>query len=323
LSLFAPLRYFAARLRYRDDASMASYLRAGLGIEIRARKLAVHWRPHQDRSREAQRRWVGESSGGRLAVLGAGRLLDFEHALAKRFEHLRFVDADPLCQPFWKRQHPWHEPVIADVSGCLSIWASVLPRKASWAETLAVIAQQRAPVPTAAWLRDCDAILSLNLLSQIPIAWQERVEAHLHQQFGTGLIKGREEEWLAAVEPGARSLVEAHLAMLDQSGARDVLLITDLAYIDYQGQLRYSRSRFDPPPDIRGFEAEDALYGIEYPALSNYQRTDAQEWLWHISPQGLESAGKGSVHRVGSFAFRGKDLNGRTLPPEPILSPPL
>jgi hypothetical protein len=282
---------------------MASYLRAGLGIEIRARKLAMHWRPHQDRSREAQRRWVGESSGGRLAVLGAGRLLDFEHALAKRFEHLRFVDADPLCQPFWKRQHPRHEPVIADVSGCLAGWTESLPPSASWQETLSAISRQRALVPDAPWLQDCHSILSLNLLSQIPIVWQERAEAHLCKRFGSRWTKAREEEWLTAVEPGARSLIESHLAMLNQSGARRVLLITDLAYIEYKAERRYSRKLFAPPPDIRGFEAEDAMYGVEHPSLSNYTRVDADQWLWHISPQGIESRKSGSVHVVGSFAF--------------------
>ena len=377
MSLLAPLRYFAARLRYRDDASIASHLRVGLGIEIRARKLAVHWRPHQDRSREAQSRW--SASGGRLAVLGAGRLLDFEHSLAQRFDHLRFVDADPLCEPFWKRKHPQHESVIADVSGCLRDWTAELPRAASWQETLSAIGCHRAPVvvspwlrdclaqrfdhlrfvdadplcepfwkrkhprhesviadvsgclrdwtaalPQAAswqetlsaigchrapvvvapWLRDCSAILSVNLLSQIPIAWQERVETHLRKQFGSALVQSKEEEWLAAVEPGARSLVESHVAMLNQSGARDILLITDLAHIEYKGTHRYSRRRLDPPPNVSGAEREDALYGVEHPALSNYRRTAADEWLWHISPQGLESSHKGSIHVVGSFAFQ-------------------
>ena len=302
MSLLAPLRYFAARLRYRDDASIASHLRVGLGIEIRARKLAVHWRPHQDRSREAQSRW--SASGGRLAVLGAGRLLDFEHSLAQRFDHLRFVDADPLCEPFWKRKHPRHESVIADVSGCLRDWTAALPQAASWQETLSAIGCHRAPVVVAPWLRDCSAILSVNLLSQIPIAWQERVETHLRKQFGSALVQSKEEEWLAAVEPGARSLVESHVAMLNQSGARDILLITDLAHIEYKGTHRYSRRRLDPPPNVSGAEREDALYGVEHPALSNYRRTAADEWLWHISPQGLESSHKGSIHVVGSFAFQ-------------------
>lgn len=298
MSLLDPLRYLAARLRHRDVTP--AFLQTGLGIEIRARKLAVHWRPHQDRSRGAQARW--SARGGRLAVLGAGRLLDFEHGLAERFERLRFIDADPLCVPFWRRAHPGHEPVIADVASRLC-----LPRhSASWQATLAEIAAQQASKPEAEWLRDCDAVLSLNLMSQIPIAWQERVEAYLRKQFGPAFVKAHEEEWLAAVEPGARSLVEAHLSLLNWSGARDVLLITDLGYIEYKGNRRYSRRRWDPAPDVRGLEAEDALYGIASPALSNYRRVETDEWHWHISPQGLESRAKGSIHVVGSFTFEGQ-----------------
>lgn len=236
-------------------------------------------------------------------MLGAGRLLDFEHSLAQRFEHLRFIDADPLCEPFWKRHHPRHEPVIASVASPLRL----PPAGANWAETLREIAAQRATPVDAPWLRDCDAVLSLNLMSQLPIAWQDRVEAHLRRGFGSALVKAHEEEWLAAVEPGARSLLESHLAMLNQSGAHDVLLITDLAYIEYKGRHMYSRRRLDPPPDLRGAEAEDALYGIGNPALADYQRTEADEWHWHISPQGLESRSSGWVHVVGAFAFRSAD----------------
>ena len=306
MSLLGPLRYLAARLRHRDVTP--AFLQTGLGIEIRARKLALHWRAHQDRSREAQARWP--AGGERLAVLGAGRLLDFEHSLAKRFEHLRFVDADPLCAPFWKRKHPRHEPVIADVSGCLGNWTAALPQAASWSETLAAIGSQRAPTVVAPWLRDCGAIVSLNLLSQIPIAWQERVETHLQKQFGSSIATARQEEWLAAVEPGARSLVESHLAMLNRSGARDILLITDRAYIEYRGNHKYSRRRLDPPPNVDGVAREDALYGVAHFTLSNYRRTAADEWLWHISPQGLESSHKGSIHVVGSFAFQLSDKCG-------------
>ncbi len=298
MSLLASLRYLTARLRHRDVP--AAFLRTGLGIEIRARKLATHWRPHQDRSRQAQSRWPAH--GRRLAVLGPGRLLDFEHSLAQRFEHLRFIDADPLCQPFWKRRHPCHEPVIANVAATLK-----LPARMSWSETLTAIAAQRAGHVDAPWLRNCDAVLSLNLLSQIPIAWQDRVEVHLRRQFGAAFLQAHEEEWLTAVGPGARSLVESHLAMLDQCGSRDVLLITDLAYIEYRGSRTYSRRRWEPPPDLHGAEAEDALYGLGTPALPNYVQTEADQWQWHISPQGLERRSSGWVHAVGSFAFRKTD----------------
>jgi hypothetical protein len=98
--------------------------------------------------------------------------------------------------------------------------------------------------------------------------------------------------------------VESHLAVLNQSKARDVLLITDLAYIEYNGRHKYSRRRYDPAPDLHGADAEDALYGIGHPVLADYRTTEADEWQWHISPQGIETKSVGSVHVVGSFAFR-------------------
>lgn len=327
MSLLASLRYFAARLRQKNFAEVAPYVREGLGIETRARKLAVHWQPHLDASRAAQQRWISEGhpNGGRLAVLGAGRLLDFAPALPPHFDHLRLIDADPLCEPFWRAAYPnSHEPVITDVTGCLAAWTAALMelRNASFTETLDHVRSRRAQpqVPVPAWLRECDSILSLNLLSQIAIGWQDRVEAHLARRFGESYVHRHEQEWLAAVEPGARSLVEAHLTMLNASEARHVLFITDLIFLDYSGLKRnYSRRRWQPPPvtwrdgqwiadpasDLK-CSACPALCGLEQPAvfLPNFRETLSEQWLWHISPKGTEPPScTGSIHLVGAFRY--------------------
>ena len=310
----APLRYLAACLRYRDNATIAHYLRTGLGIESRSRKLAAYWGPHQESTRAAQQRW--DARGHRLAVLGAGRLLDFDHASAARFAHLRLVDEDPFCAPFWKA-HP-HEPMFADISGCLGGWLESLPVHASWFETLTAIRGKVALPLNPVWLADCDAILSLNVLSQIPIGWQERVEAFLHKRFGEAYTKAREQEWLEAVDPGAHSLVDAHLGMLNESGAKSVLVVTDLAYVEYRGRA-YSRRRWQPPP-VRWSEgvwlAEEgvecqlstALHGLDGILLPQYRMLWQNHWLWHIAPQGADAKDKGTVHLVGAFAFERREV---------------
>ncbi len=330
LNLTASLRYFAARLVHGDSPAIAPYLREGLGIEARARKLAVHWRPHLEASRAAQERWSTER-GGRLTVLGAGRLLDFSRTLAGAFDRLRFVDADPLCTPFWRSAFPdGHEAVIDDVTGCLRDWTARLSglKNRDLARTLDCVRNLRAaPFPAApGWLRDSDAVLSLNLLSQIAVGWQDRVESHLMRRFGASFVERHEDEWLDAVKPGGRSLVEAHLTLLNGSGARRLLLITDLLYLEYQGLERnYSRRRWEAPPvrwqdgqwrndSASPLECESysALCGLDDPAalLPDYREMWRDQWLWHIRPQGTEPpAGTGSAHLVGAFAFE----NRRTL----------
>ncbi|MFN7920852.1 MAG: hypothetical protein U0Q16_12190 [Bryobacteraceae bacterium] len=314
------LRYLAQRLLHREPGA-ARYLRMGLGIERRARELAAFWGPHQERTRSAQTRWAGSAHGGTLTVLGAGRLLDFAaDSLAPRFEQLRLVDADRSCESSWRGLGKPVEPVFTDISGCIDRWAASLGMlRGSWQETLDAI-RKYGVEPEPAYSASSDAVLSLNLISQLPIGWQDGVEAFLWKRFGRGFVERREQEWLDAVRPGARMLVEQHLAALARSGARSVLLIGDLEYVEYSGR-KYSRRRWEPEP-VRYEGAEwlaDAGVKCEVsPALDpvnlegaafaewmpSYRVAWQESWLWHIAPMGAECPHCGTIHRVGAFALQ-------------------
>lgn len=278
-------------MRYRDAAARR-FLRGGLSIDERTRRLRAHWSPHHERSRAAQRRW--EAVGEDLAVLGAGRLHDFDVAtLTPRFRRLLLFDADPSCEPAWRKQLTGVdiEPRIGDLTGCLTRWQRVLDgNRTGWADTLRLAAgildaSRDRPMPFAA-----DAVLSLNLLSQLPIAWQDTVEEHLTRRFGRARVKSNETEWLAAVEPGGRWIVEQHLRALAESRATHILLITDIEYHDHED--RGARIVVQP-----------ALYGVPV-GLDGYTLAWQETWLWDISPLGAECDDYGSVHKVGAFAFR-------------------
>jgi len=314
------IRYLAARLRHRDP-SVVRYLRMGLGIENRARKQAPFWAEHLDRSRAAQARWTLRASGERLTVLGAGRLLDFNRsAIPPRFTNLRLVDADPLCPPIWRSIAKPVEAVCADVSGCLNRWIAELNRiRKPWPETLAAIREHRVP-SRAAYRAPTDALLSLNILSQLQIVWQDGVEDFLTERFGRRFVEHQEDEWLDALRPAGQMLVEQHLAAIEDSGPRFVLLITDLEYLDYQGRT-FQRGHWAPPPvewSNAGWHAESpvtcevspALEGVELNEdafarwLPSYRLAWRESWLWHIAPLGTEKkTPHGKVHRVGAFAL--------------------
>ena len=301
-SLF--FRYLAARLRHRDPAA-GRFLRQGLGIEKRARRLRKFWEPHLERSKAAQRRWIAEVAGVDLAVLGAGRLFDFAaDTLPTRFERALLIDADPSCADHWGGLACQVEPRIGDLTGCAERWQRELDGlHGGWAETLEQIRQTPKPGDRAMPLA-ADAVLSLNVLSQLPIGWQDRVEDHLERRFGARAIKVKEDEWLAAVEPGGRWIVEQHLAALAASNARSILLITDVEYVEYRGganSVRWESGVWSAGEGLR-VDVSPALYGVEL-AIAGYTQRWEESWLWDISPIGAESREYGAMHRVAARAF--------------------
>jgi len=255
-------------------------------------------------------------------VLGAGRLLDFNRsALLPRFAHLRLVDADPLCPPIWRNIAKPVGAVCADVSGCLDPWIAGLDRiREPWLRTLAVIRAHGVPA-RAAYCVPTDALLSLNILSQLQIVWQDGVEAFLIRRFGRRFVESHEDEWLDALRPAGQMLVEQHLAAIEDSSPRFALLITDLEYLEYRGKT-FSRGRWAPPPvawsSEGGWHAESGITCEVSPALEGVELTEAafarwlpsyrlawrESWLWHIAPLGTEKKmAYGEVHRVGAFAL--------------------
>jgi len=199
------LHYLIARLRYWNPAAVR-YLNIGFGIESRANRLAPFWAEHMQRTRSAQARWaVTTDFRANGDGVGRGRLLDFNRTvLLPRFSNLQLVDADPLCRHVWKKLPKPVDPVCVDISGCLDEWIASLKRvHQPWAETLEVIREKSAPAD-AAFCVNSDALLSLNILSQLQIVWQEGVEAYLQGRFGRDFVKKHEAEWLDALRPGDR-----------------------------------------------------------------------------------------------------------------------
>lgn len=305
-------RYLAARLRHRDPAA-ARYLRQGLGIAEREKKLRKYWEPHLERTKAAQRRWAENLSGIDLAVLGAGRLFDLAaDALPARFQRLLLFDADPSCEQHWSALNGVEvEPHIGDLTGCIQRWQQDLDRfHGGWEESLAHIAGIVQPGDHANPF-SADAVLSLNLMSQLPIAWQDCVEDYLGRKFGERNVESKESEWLLAVEAGAKWIVEQHLAGLAASEARSILLISDLEYAEYRGgpnSVRWNEGVWDAGAGLR-VDVTPALYGLDPIALlPNYTLRWQESWLWDISPIGVESATCGTTHRVAAMAFDHRSL---------------
>lgn len=261
----------------------------GKAIEDRYARCKGWWEPHLRCTREFIAQNVGTCS--RLAVLGAGRLLDLDlSVLLERAGEVHLFDADPQCLSAWRAAagSQFRRRVIAhieDVTGVMEAWTQPLKaaaRRGSLAEYLSNI---EALEPT--WARGgFDAIISLNLAGQLPLYWRDRVldvKASLKDQ-----------EYVAL----RRSMAElqcAHLRALtaDAKGLR--IVVTDTEYYYYDA-------------DHSEWEVEDALYGDSAALLEkNFQEAGSARWLWHLAPQYVESDNEGEIHRV----------EARVRPPSP------
>lgn len=318
-------RYLKALWRHRKSPAKR-YVEDGLGLERRAQYLSVFWSDHFSRSRAVQTRWAQTASGDTLTVLGAGPLFDFNgNALTPRFKRFRLVDANPAVQALWEQLNTPVEPLIIDITNCLSAWSHAVEAcKAGWTETLKVVEQVGvAPIP--AYVAAGDAILSLNVLSQLEVGWQESVERLLQKRFGSAFVLKHEQEWLKAARLGSQCLIEQHLASLEDSRANHILLITDVEYVDYTGR-QYQPNRFEPPPASWSenhwtpdsgieFEVIPALEGVTLTPdtltrwLPSYYLDWHSTWLWHIAPHGTEAVPYGKIHRVAAFSLRYRSAN--------------
>ena len=310
-----------------------------MGIERRASRLQAYWKPHLELSKAAQKRWLETAAGKEVAVLGAGRLMDVAtDALAKNFDNLWLVDADPLAVTYWKDCAVALRWDICDISGVVKDWVRRIDAVGGgWQKVLDEVKLLPRPKDVA-FVAQADGIISLNLLSQIPIVWQDLLEEHLKNRFGTEFVTKNEQQWMDAMIPGAKWLVEAHLEMLEGSGAKQILIIADVNYAYYRNTagmaiegapmpLQWSAGQWSAVAAGATYEVVESLFGVRLDdgdmfrrLMPSYELQWKQVWLWHISPLGLESKKRGTVHRVAAFSLSritshsGESAVGRSHP---------
>jgi len=314
----------------------------GFGIEQRSARHRDAWRGHIEASQSAERRWLSDIRGqklGSVAVLGAGRLIDCAlHDLCRCFSAVHLVDADPACLAAWRKAKNGYPETafefhFIEITGRLTEWSKRLQaaaRGGNWNAALKELEEIGAessefvsPLERFFAEKKPDAILSLNLMSQLPVMWQDLVERVLRSRFGTAETAAKEEEWIAAYVPSARLLIREHLRSLSSSAAKKILLITDVEYLSYPQRWQHGGSlpvewvekddaghwktaEHVKEQDMREHcSAMDALAGVKVEnkkllaALAQgREAVISPSWLWHICPVPEGRTTSCIVHRV-------------------------
>lgn len=265
------------------------FIRMGKGIEARYARCAQWWRPHLTCTRS----FIAQHAepGGRLAILGAGRLLDVDlKALIPLYSEIHLFDADPTVIRTWRKVSGVHFrrsviPRIQDVTGTLAQWTSGLAYAARSGRLEVYLSSLE--TGRGAWESErFEGVISLNIVGQLPIYWRDRVYAAKPK-----LSEGESE---ALVSSMAR-LQSSHLAALQSSSVRWSVAITDTEYYTYH----VDRCEWLVEPALHG----DALATFNAASSSCVKRSE-ECWLWHLVPQFVESHDEGYIHRVEARAWQ-------------------
>ncbi len=358
------LRLLSARLRNPSSVELG-FVRMGLGIERRAERFASEWKPHFERSKKAQEKLAGllktESlPRDKILILGAGRLYDVSEPVIEAFQSVGFVDADELCLPLWKKlQQKYPEKEFrfsgVELSGVLEDWNKRLgeePQTLGWKELLdrlRTFGQSEGYRPSnlrnLCSLEQPDLVISLNILSQLPVMWQNLIEHELIRRFGASRVQEGEDEWLKSFLPSARFLVRRHLEDLAECNASAVLLISDVEYLYYVPESVGGRFPFewveeevesggwkllsaetevsDADVAAKCFSA-DPLYDVNIEnekllraLFADWRVEYADSWIWNICPVPEKGMQEAVAHRVRAVSFVKENSPSSSVPQEP------
>lgn len=218
------------------------------------------WAPHLANTRRVVAEAAAAAPGRRTAlVFGSGLLADLPlDALRAKFARVVLVDVVHLPTVRWcTRRMANVAHVVADLTGTAARLARPSPGTP--------------PEPECRYGLDdptVDFVVSLNIVSQLPIAPVERLETKCG--------------WTeAAAEPYGTRVVAAHFAHL-RAFAAPVCVVGDRSrtFLDEAGRV---------------LETEDALYGISPPQAD-------EEWDWDLAPLGEQDRKYAIRNRV--FAIR-------------------
>ena len=282
--------------------SRRDYLSSGIGIRERNRRIGHFWKRHLESCRAFQRKAL-EDLGPISSVFipGCGELLDIdiEH-LALNSESIHCLDANPLAEKSVKRRAKPFGKSGARVSFSTEDISGVMDE---WTERLCDISRKtKDSKEIASFIKSLDAprlsypehelVLSINVLSQIPIFWKDRAADLILKNAGIS-IEGDDcdEDLKLALESSYGKLQKQHIELLAHSASKAIIFISDTSFT-YYGASSHE------------WDEDRAIFCDWPPHFNSFDLRFYENWNWDIAPQGFEFRDFGSMHPVSAFYFK-------------------
>lgn len=237
------------------------YLKESIAIPARHKRCKEAWQPHLQQSKEAISSAAAQCLHKKtVLILGSGHLLDVPlDYLSQNFKEVILVD---IVQPRSVQRMIQSYPNVTLEEWDVTETANILLKPALSNEEILLQNTPQRFLDNA----DIDFVVSLNLLSQIPIPFSKHLLA-------LNILESR-------IAIYCQQLVENHLAYIKKFNAT-YCIISDLKH------FTYNRSG-------KEIDAYDALYGIAMPLPQ-------ESWLWHMAPFGELNKNYTYKNHVGCF----------------------
>jgi hypothetical protein len=287
-------------LTYLTYPQWRDYIKMGQGISWRANNAKYYWDKHLLLSKVFQKSCCELANNlESISILGAGELFDVDSSfIQKNFKKIEFWDANPRAIKSWRK----FEKKLANNQEFASHLADLTFSIFSWTEDLRsfLIHSKSKDIFKLANFFDrletasvelskisSDVVVSLNLLSQIPIYWRDRAHSLINKLWS---IDTDENGFYPRVLQESFNntmlkLQEQHLLLLISTKAKLIVLISDREFLYYNQNKSL-------------WQSEKALYVPKNLLLDSYKIVKEDSWLWHIAPQGLENNEYGEIHDV-------------------------
>ncbi len=290
------------------------------GISQRQRKYRNSWESHLSKTADLSSKILTPclAKDKSLTILGSGKLLDFPIDLYHEYkDQITLVDRSQHALKAFNKN-----TVVYDITGQLDSWCHYLDsiETKNFEELLRYLKNitETLPIISSPCFRD-EVLLSLNILSQLSVYWQDSVLDIFKKKFSNQMLLDKELEIINALIPSSQHLARTHINSLVPKGRHKTsLLFTDTHYIEYlvnssmivNDDLFFLKNERCPTQDLNlnfhkpqhkpHMEVMNALHGIsiEDEIGSRCKIELLDQWLWDIVPIHSEKKNAGTKHRV-------------------------
>jgi hypothetical protein len=293
-ALLTYLRYRLSHPQQNDFVSM------GLGIMARYRRCSSFWNSHL----EASRAFINSSlaslpeRGGKVLILGAGRLLDVDiNKILAKVDQVELWDYDIAAvehlNNVFANKRRCLTTKCCDMTACLEEWTHILrksviaARRSDFILLRELLCNSLQSLKAPPVVFEADIIISLNVLGQLRIYWVDRVEQILRQFLSNSRSNSllADPQFYDVLRSTEIFLERQHTRALEMSRSRMIVLLAD-RYLHY-----YKREH-------SSWITTEALAADFPDTLQNFRTVKRESWFWHIVPHRLEDKNYGIIHDV-------------------------